>query len=127
LKLTFGSYSQALIDSSYLLPRIPQPFLSSPYPKPNMSCLLPRTVFVSGTLSFALSADVTIRYKTAFDLTKKSDGQTYLQTLTQELRMDPKTGTIYAGNLFNGNKLLGEIHVLQFSNCSKLCLDVITV
>jgi hypothetical protein len=88
---------------------------------------LPRTVFVSDKLSFALSADVIIRYKTAFDLTTKSDGQTYLQTLTQELRMDPKTGTVYASNLFNGNKLLGETHVLQFSKCSKLFLDVTTV
>lgn len=60
--------------------------------------------------------NVTVKYKTFFNLTEKSDGQTYLQPLGYELAMEPKKGACYFSNMFNGNKLLGEIHVLQFIN-----------
>jgi hypothetical protein len=68
------------------------------------------------SLSLSLSEDVKIKYKTVFNLITKSDGETYLKPVTHDLRMIPKTGNVYAGNLFNGNKLLGETQVLQFSN-----------
>jgi hypothetical protein len=63
-----------------------------------------------------LSGDVVTKYKAFCNLTKKSDGQTYLQPFDYELILEPKTASFYFGNLFNGNKLLGEIHGLQFIN-----------
>jgi hypothetical protein len=72
-------------------------------------------VFLSDTIPFFLSVDVTVKYKAAFNLTKKSDGLTYLQPLTYDMSANPKGGSIHFEDLFNGNKLLGETHVLQFS------------
>jgi len=72
--------------------------------------------FQTHSPSLSLSADVTIKYKTFCNLTKKSDGQTYLQPLDYELVAEPKKLVANFGNLFNGNKLLGERHVLQFIN-----------
>lgn len=80
------------------------------------SCPHLRTIFVSEILTLSLSGDVVIKYTAFCNLTKKSDGQTYLLPFDYELMMDPKTGTFYFGNMFNGNKLLGEIHGLQFIN-----------
>jgi hypothetical protein len=103
--------------------------LTCPYPEPDKSCPQLRTIFVSDTLTFPLSGDVTIKYKTFCNLTKKSDGQTYVQPLDYDLALDLKTGSSYFSNMFNENKLLGEKHVLQFSNTtvncvySKLCLQ----
>ena len=67
--------------------------------------------------------DVTVKYKTFCNLTKKSDGQTYLQPLDYELEMEPKNLVAHFGNLFNGNKLLGETHVLQSNNTAVSTAD----
>jgi hypothetical protein len=90
--------------------------LTCPHCTPDKSCPQLRTIFVSDTLTFSLSVDVIIKYKAFSNLTKKSDGQTYLTPFDYELMMEPRTGSFYFGNLFNGNKLLGEIHGLQFIN-----------
>jgi hypothetical protein len=67
--------------------------------------------------------DVTAKYKTFFNLTKKSDGQTYLQPLDYELVLEPKKLVAHYGNLFNGNKLLGKTHVLQSINTAVSTAD----
>lgn len=67
--------------------------------------------------------DVTVKYKTFFNLTKKSDGQTYLQPLDYELVLDPKKFVGNLGNLFNGNKLLGETHGIQSVNTAVSTAD----
>lgn len=82
--------------------------LTCPYPQPDKSCPQLLTVFVSDTLTLSVSGDVTVKYKAFCNLTKKSDGQTYVQPLDYELEMEPKRGSSYFGNTFNGNKLLGE-------------------
>jgi hypothetical protein len=41
-------------------------------------------------------------------MTKMGDGRMYLVPQEYELDFDPKTASIYFGNLFNGNKVLGE-------------------
>jgi uncharacterized protein YjaG (DUF416 family) len=53
-------------------------------------------------------------YTTFCNTTKKSDGKTYIKPYDYELKLDPKKATFSFTNLFNGNKLLGEIHGLQF-------------
>jgi hypothetical protein len=57
----------------------------------------------------SVSGDLTVKYKTRCNFTKKADGKTYLTPLDYEMEFDPKLARIYFGNLFNGNKLLGEI------------------
>jgi hypothetical protein len=65
--------------------------------------------------------DSTVKYKTFCNLTEHSDGKTYVQPYDYDLAFDPKTGMMYFGNLFNGNKLLGEISS-AYHYISKLCL-----
>ena len=94
-----------------------------PCAQPDKSCPQIRTVFISDTLSLSLPVDVTVKYKTFFNLTKKSDGQTYLQPLDYELVLDPKKFVGNFGNLFNGNKLLGETHGIQSVNTAVSTAD----
>jgi hypothetical protein len=66
--------------------------------------------------------DVGIKYKAFCNLTTKSDGQVYVQPLDYELLLNPKGGSCYFSNMFNGNKLIGEIHVLHFMNPAVNCV-----
>jgi hypothetical protein len=45
------------------------------------------------------------------------DGRTYLIPQEYDLEFDPKTASIHFANLFNGNKLLGEIFSKIHSEC----------
>jgi hypothetical protein len=58
-----------------------------------------------------VSDDAKIKYVTLFNLTKKEDGKTYLVPYDYDLSADPKKVTADFGNLFNGNKVLGEINM----------------
>jgi hypothetical protein len=60
-------------------------------------------------LAGCISGNVTATYRTQCNLTKMEDGRTYLTPQDYDLELEPKTATLYFGNLFNGNKLLGEI------------------
>jgi hypothetical protein len=59
----------------------------------------------------SVSGDLIVKYETRCNITKKADGKTYLMPIDYELEFDPKFARIYFGNLFNGNKLLGEISI----------------
>jgi hypothetical protein len=59
----------------------------------------------------SVSGDLKIKYKTFCNFTKKDDGKTYLQPYDYEMSFDPKSTVMHFGNLFNGNKLLGEIYI----------------
>jgi hypothetical protein len=65
--------------------------------------------------------NVTAKYKTFCNLTQKSDGKTYVEPYDYELVLEPKKGVIHFGNLFNGNKLLGETH----STCAYCSLSAL--
>jgi len=90
--------------------------LTCPCLTPEKPCPQLRAISVSATLTLSLAENVTFKYTAFFNLTKKSDGQTYLQPLDYKFVLDLKRGSCYFGNMFNGNKLLGEIDVLQFIN-----------
>jgi hypothetical protein len=54
----------------------------------------------------------------------------YLVPQDYDLHFDPKTATIYFGNLFNGNKMLGEVssrsiseHYLEIAATYRHCED----
>jgi hypothetical protein len=57
----------------------------------------------------SVSDDLIVKYKTQCNFTKQANGKTYLTPLSYDMDFDPKLVKIYFGNLFNGNKLLGEI------------------
>lgn len=57
----------------------------------------------------SVSGGLIAKYETQCNFTKKADGKTYLMPLDYEMEFEPEFVRIYFGNLFNGNKLLGEI------------------
>jgi hypothetical protein len=57
----------------------------------------------------SVSGGLIAKYETQCNLTKKADGKTYLMPLDYEMEFEPEFVRLYFGNLFNGNKLLGEI------------------
>jgi hypothetical protein len=63
-------------------------------------------------VTVSVSGDLKVTYETFCNLTKKADGNSYLQPYDYEMHFDPKKLTLYFGNLFNGNKILGERYTI---------------
>jgi hypothetical protein len=49
-----------------------------------------------------------VTYRTQCNLTQKADGKLYLAPVDYDMELQPQIMTTHFGNLFNGNKLLGE-------------------
>jgi hypothetical protein len=64
---------------------------------------------VNEVLSGCVSGNLTATYRTECNLAKMEDGRMHLIPQEYDLEFDPKTVSLYFANLFNGNKLLGEI------------------
>ncbi|PNF31888.1 hypothetical protein B7P43_G07892 [Cryptotermes secundus] len=65
------------------------------------------------------------KYETQCNFTKKADGKTYLMPLDYEMEFEPEFVRIYFGNLFNGNKLLGDAMNSFIAENWRLVLDQI--
>ncbi|PNF31891.1 hypothetical protein B7P43_G07892 [Cryptotermes secundus] len=73
----------------------------------------------------ATLGNLTAKYTTQCNLTKQGDGRTYLSPQDYDLEFDPKTASMYFGNLFNGNKLLGDAMNSFIAENWRLVLDQI--
>jgi hypothetical protein len=62
---------------------------------------------------WSVSEDLTVKYSTICNFTEK-DGKMYLKPHDYELNLDPRNAKLYFGNLFNGNKQIGEIDINHF-------------
>ena len=64
--------------------------------------------------------DTAVKYTTSYSLYSHDDGQQYLVLKDYLLHLVPANVTLEVGNLFNGNKVLGELEscVLQNSTSS---------
>ena len=53
--------------------------------------------------------DLYLKYTTTYDLKKMGDGQVYIVPNKYTVEFEPRNVTARLDNLFNGNKLLGEL------------------
>jgi hypothetical protein len=60
-------------------------------------------------LTAFLADHLYVKYVTTFDLTKRDDGQVYLEPKEYTVEFEPKDVKAHLGNLFNGNEVLGEL------------------
>jgi hypothetical protein len=51
---------------------------------------------------------------TTFDLTKRDDGQVYLELKEYKVEFEPKKIKAYLGDLFHGNTVLGELRTRAY-------------
>jgi predicted phage-related endonuclease len=60
--------------------------------------------------------DTSVKYSTTYTVYQHDDGQQYLVLMDYQLDLVPEDIKIYMGNLFNGNKVLGELDCCVFEN-----------
>ena len=57
-----------------------------------------------------------MKYSNTYTLYQHDDGQQYLVLMDYHLDLVPENVTMHIGNLFNGNKVLGELECCVFEN-----------
>ena len=64
-----------------------------------------------------------MKYSTTYTLYQHDDGQQYLVLTDYHLDLVPANVTVHLGNLFSGNKVLGELESCVFENTTTERMD----